>query len=664
MFQGKNRKFFFIVALTMALLLGLTSIAMAAVWTDQPDYVPGSVVTISGGNDESGAPGYWPEAVVNVAITGPHDPAFESTTCQNVPVAENGSWSCTVTLWGDLGWSVGTYEYTATSMNEAGDPILEVETFTDSNPNASITVTASPAGAVGGTFSITRVQRNEGTQTSGGTTIQTFGGLIPSTSFSITNIQSPVNGCNYVGSATVTGTTGAADTTTTVTLQYTCGKAPGSVSINNIPVSAVYGGSFTPTFTKLGDGTPSVASLTTSTCTVAAGVVSYVGVGTCTLQASITEGTDYLAATGDPQSFTIGKAPGSVSINNIPVSATYGGSFTPTFTKLGDGATSVVSNSTVVCTVTAGVVSFISTGTCELQASVAEGTNYLGATGVEQSFTIDKATLTVTADDQTITYGDTEPTFTLKYSGFQFSDNASVLDTKPTCGVAGDHKDAGTYTIACSGGADNNYDFKYVDGALTIEKATLTVTADNKEIYFGNPDPTFTFLYSGFKYMDDASVIDVAPTCGVDVAHTAVGSYDIVCSGGSDNNYDFSFVKGTLTVNAWDLYGFYHPVDMNGVFNTVKGGSTVPLKFEIFAGSTELTDTAYIKSFSSVSVSCTIAATDAIEITATGGTSLRYDPIAGQFIFNWQTPKTPGACYKVTMTTQDGSSLEAYFKLK
>ncbi len=39
------------------------------------------------------------------------------------------------------------------------------------------------------------------------------------------------------------------------------------------------------------------------------------------------------------------------------------------------------------------------------------------------------------------------------------------------------------------------------------------------------------------------------------------------------------------------MKGFYAPVDVNGVLNTVKGGSTVPLKFEVFAGSTELTDT-------------------------------------------------------------------------
>ena len=51
-------------------------------------------------------------------------------------------------------------------------------------------------------------------------------------------------------------------------------------------------------------------------------------------------------------------------------------------------------------------------------------------------------------------------------------------------------------------------------------------------------------------------------------------------------------------------------------------------------------------------------------MVSTGGTSLRYDSTAGQFIQNWQTPKLPGVCYIVTMTTDDGSSLTANFKLK
>ena len=51
-------------------------------------------------------------------------------------------------------------------------------------------------------------------------------------------------------------------------------------------------------------------------------------------------------------------------------------------------------------------------------------------------------------------------------------------------------------------------------------------------------------------------------------------------------------------------------------------------------------------------------------MTTSGGTTLRYDATAGQFIQNWQTPKKAGACYQVTMTSADGSDLHALFKLK
>lgn len=121
----------------------------------------------------------------------------------------------------------------------------------------------------------------------------------------------------------------------------------------------------------------------------------------------------------------------------------------------------------------------------------------------------------------------------------------------------------------------------------------------------------------------------------------------------------------TVIVLPWTLKGFYQPVDMNGVYNLVKGGSTVPLKFEIFAGSTELTNIADIKSLTYAQTACNAnAITDDIETTATGGTILRYDTFGGQFIFNWKTPTTAGKCYRVTLTAIDNSTLVAYFKLK
>ena len=64
-------------------------------------------------------------------------------------------------------------------------------------------------------------------------------------------------------------------------------------------------------------------------------------------------------------------------------------------------------------------------------------------------------------------------------------------------------------------------------------------------------------------------------------------------------------------------------------------------------------------------ITCSASApVDAIEVVTTGGTSLRYDSTGGQFVQNWQTPKTAGKCYVVTVTMQDGSSITANFKTK
>jgi hypothetical protein len=118
----------------------------------------------------------------------------------------------------------------------------------------------------------------------------------------------------------------------------------------------------------------------------------------------------------------------------------------------------------------------------------------------------------------------------------------------------------------------------------------------------------------------------------------------------------------TYTVKAWTVSGFYAPVD-RGIHNNVKTGATVPLKFEVFAGPTELTNTSVVSTFTQ-KIACASGVGDDIEQYATGSTSLRYDTSAGQFIFNWKTPSQKGACYRVTMVTNDGSPISADFSLK
>ena len=155
-------------------------------------------------------------------------------------------------------------------------------------------------------------------------------------------------------------------------------------------------------------------------------------------------------------------------------------------------------------------------------------------------------------------------------------------------------------------------------------------------------------------------------TCEVTGGGTTVGPHSYTATA-TDKAGNQATDTHYYTVLAWTLNGFYQPVDMNGVWKTVKGGSTVPLKFEIFAGSTELTSTSVVQSFTVKGVVCpgASAATHDIEFVTTGGTSLRYDSTSGQFIQNWKTPTGAGKCYSATVTTIDGSSSStALFKIK
>jgi hypothetical protein len=195
---------------------------------------------------------------------------------------------------------------------------------------------------------------------------------------------------------------------------------------------------------------------------------------------------------------------------------------------------------------------------------------------------------------------------------------------------------------------------------INIDKTVPSVglvggPADGGSYYFGSAPAAPTCSAS-----DALSGLD--GSCGVTGYSIAVGTHTVTATA-KDKAGNTSTATATYTVKAWTLSGFYQPTDMNDVLNTVKAGSTVPLKFEIVAGS-ELTDVSAIDSFKATPINCTATATDDIEVLSTGGTSLRYDTTAGQFIQNWQTPKQVGACYRVTLLTDDGSSISALFKLK
>jgi hypothetical protein len=181
-----------------------------------------------------------------------------------------------------------------------------------------------------------------------------------------------------------------------------------------------------------------------------------------------------------PQAITFGALAGR-TYGNPPfaVSATGGGSGNPvTFSTL----------TTSVCTVSGATVTIVGAGTCTIDADQAGNGSYSAAPQAHANVVVAPATLTVTAVDKVITYGSPDPSFTFTYGGLVGSDGAGVIDTPPTCTVSGPHASVvgSPYTIACSGGVDDDYTFSYVNGALTVAPATqaaLSVVVGSQATY-------------------------------------------------------------------------------------------------------------------------------------------------------------------------------------
>jgi hypothetical protein len=216
-------------------------------------------------------------------------------------------------------------------------------------------------------------------------------------------------------------------------------------------------------------------------------------------------------------------------------------------------------------------------------------------------------------------------------------------------------------------------------GTVADKAGNVAASIDSAPFKIDLSDPTNIQFVGGPAGGDSYAFgqVQAVPTCTADDAisgldncevtgySTAVGTHTMTATA-TDNAGRTAKTQRTYTVNGWTLDGFYKPVTMGDVVNTVKAGSTVPLKFKVLAGTTEFSSVEGIGAeFNVVPVSCDSGAPeDAVDFTTTGSTSLRYDESSGQFIQNWKTPKRPAGCYLVTMTTGDGSLVEAKFQLK
>ena len=273
---------------------------------------------------------------------------------------------------------------------------------------------------------------------------------------------------------------------------------------------------------------------------------------TCEATAASPVGTyDIIIKKGSVTNYNDSYVNGTLTITKAPLKVKAGtytrkqGEENPDFTLeyegFKNGETEAVLTKKPVATTTATKESAV--GDYAVTVSGGEAQNY------ELSYV--SGTLKVTEADPVVVkaksysrvYGEANPKF--EYT----SEGAALMGTPVITCEATAKSPVGTYPIVIKKGSVTNSKANYVNGTLTVKKAQLTITAKSYRIKQGEPLPKFEITYSGFKNGETKSVLTKQPkvTCSA-TSTNEPGTYTIIVSGATANNYEISHVKGTLRI--------------------------------------------------------------------------------------------------------------------
>src|SRR5215204_2512893 len=690
--------------------------------SDKADYAPGELVTLSGGNWQPGESvnikvndTYGASWSRNVDVTA--DASGNITDQFNLPDSFVSDYDVTAT--GSSGTATtsftdGNVTYSPTRLPATGLQAVTAGNSVNLAPDVTLTKTGGGADPVVNTpITVTN-------KTTGSLTGQTCGGAgtaIPSSWLSVASptlpqtittsqnvtfrVSPPANASagTYTGAVelanSTTNNTNAVDvclnvsaaptavntTTTASSTTATYGNSSATLNANVSPASGPAVGSGTVTFT-VKKGATTIGTVTSGTVSAGSASANFplsgVNADTYTIEAAYNAGTGFNASNNSTQSPTPTLTVNKKAITVTPDSgqSKVYGQADPTLTyssspalESGDSFSGALSrapgNNVGNYAINLGTLS--------------AGTNYnLNLSATPVNFEITAKSITITPDSvQSKVYGQADPTLTYSSSpALESGDSFSgALSRAPGNNVGNYAINLGTLS------AGTNYNLNLsatpVNFAITAKALTISGLSAQNKVYDGNATATIT---------GSPSLVGVISPDNVSLSGTASGTFNnasvgdnkpvavsgLSLAGAGAGNYSLTPLVLSANITAWNFSGFYQPIDMldsmgDPVVNTVKNGATVPFKFELFAGN-ELTSTTSINQpLTAKSINCATLAGDTedpIELTATGGTVLRYDTTGGQFIYNWQTPKKVGTCYAVTITANDGSFKTAYFKLK
>lgn len=273
------------------------------------------------------------------------------------------------------------------------------------------------------------------------------------------------NASGSVDSSTAVVTVQGAVTTTTTASDAAATFSPADQSVTlqaTVTGSAGPLGVGTVTFTVPGVGTASAAvtnDLATATLTVPAGTHA----GTYQIQAQYQGPAGYAPSSDTTRALTVGKATPNVTWSN-PADITYG-------TPLGAAQFNAVANAVGSFTYVPAAGTVLHTGGNQALSAAftpADSADYNPVIrGV--TITVNRATLTVTADDKGRPYGAPNPPLTVSYGGFVNNDTAASLTSLPQAATTANLASLpGAYPITVGGASSPDYAITYVPGTLTV----------------------------------------------------------------------------------------------------------------------------------------------------------------------------------------------------
>jgi len=462
---------------------------------------------------------------VSYAVTGP-------ATVSGSTLTITGAGSVTVTA-----SQAGNATYAAAA------PVPQTLTVN----KASLTVTANNASMVSGqpvpsfTYTITGFVNGDTSAVVSGTATETTTATSasPVGNYAITFSTESLVAANY----TFTYVNG--------TLAISSGTAQ-TIAFN--PLSPVTYGVAPITLTATASSGLPVSYAVTGPATLSGSTLTITGAGSVTVTASQAGNATYAAATPVPQTLTVNKASLTVTANNA--SMVYGQpvpSFTYTITGFVNGDTSAVVSGTATETTTATSASPVGNYAITFSTESLAAANY--------TFTYVNGTLAISAATQTITFNALSPvtygvapiTLTATASSglpVSYAVTGPATVSGSTLTITG----AGSVTVTASQAGNTNYAAATpVQRTLTVNKPSLTVTANNASMISGQPVPSFTYTITGFVNGDTSAVVSgTATETTTATSASPVGNYAITFSTESlaAANYTFTYVNGTLAISS------------------------------------------------------------------------------------------------------------------